>query len=235
MRGTGSLIGLSGVPLLIALFAVLPLANTDRTTGAPTAGEGETLSATAGTRVTDANDFRVGRDLVTEVFGRSPLGDGSPVSQAIIALLPDPDESSLDWMYDAHLASIRGALERAGYLSDRFWIPDRADSVTVEAPGGDEGVRRVAAPDVVPGVMVFRGENGSSTRDLVVVYIVGEVATAGVYRPALRAALKEAAELTPASREVKILGPTFSGSAPSLRAVLASSHPGIHNYGSDGK
>ena len=215
MRVPGGLIGLSGLPVLIAIFAVMPLTTARR----PSQGSGtsqDTLSQVrVSPRIVRAEDFHKGRELVAEVLGRQSSDEALDL-RIIIALLPDPDASTMDWMYDAHLAALRRALERTGYLIDSAWFPEPG-APQPELDGSDLSG---TGADIWPGVMVFRGKGGLSTDSLLVLYIVGEIPTAGVHRGALHAALREAIELTPADT-LRILGPTFSGSAPSLRAVLS--------------
>ncbi|HEU5171630.1 MAG TPA: hypothetical protein VFU46_13870, partial [Gemmatimonadales bacterium] len=71
-------------------------------------------------------------DLLGDFFGRhfsSPGEAGRFVRSsewsldAIVAMLPDPIDSHLDWGFDLDLEAIRRAYERTGYVLDRFWMP----------------------------------------------------------------------------------------------------------------
>lgn len=139
----------------------------------------------------------------------------------VVAILPDPYDSHLDWAFDSQLEAARRAFEATGFVADRFWLPG-ADSVLAS---GGEGERKVARREVQPGVLLFRRQNDDKTVDLRLLYVVGELPTSGVQRAALRAALRERRFLldsvtTISPHQVRIVGPTFSGSSLSLRQVL---------------
>lgn len=146
----------------------------------------------------------------------------------LIATVPDPVDSHLDWAYDSYVEAVRRAYERAGFVTDRFWVPwgTLADTARV---GG------LPVREAWPGVMLFRKVDPDTVRaDSVVrlglLYLVGEVPTRGVHRPALLRALRERDALLAASRawaqgdsarrHVRIVGPAFSGTSFSLRAAL---------------
>ncbi|MDB4949516.1 MAG: hypothetical protein JWM27_2165 [Gemmatimonadetes bacterium] len=142
----------------------------------------------------------------------------------VIATVPDPDDSHLDYAYDANLEALQKAFEAEGYALDRFWLPwgDRTD---VASPAA------YARRDALPGVLLFRGEPADSAGPprMRLLYLVGEVPTTGVHTDALVAALGERESLLSTGRffvpgpglaTIKIVGPTFSGSARSLRTTL---------------
>ncbi|HEX6372192.1 MAG TPA: hypothetical protein VF006_24960 [Longimicrobium sp.] len=146
----------------------------------------------------------------------------------LIATVPDPVDSHLDWAYDSYVEAIRRAYERAGYVTDRFWMPwgTVADTARIEG---------VPVREAWPGVMLFRkidpdSLRADSTVRLHLLYFVGEVPTRGVHRPALLRALRERDSLLAATgrwtaddslrRRVRIVGPAFSGSSFSLRTAL---------------
>lgn len=151
----------------------------------------------------------------------------------LIATVPDPVDSHLDWAYDSYVEAIRRAYERAGYVTDRFWVPWGTVADTTRTEG-------VPVREAWPGVMLFRkidpdSLRADSTVRLHLLYFVGEVPTRGVHRPALLRALRERDSLLAATgrwrvddslrRSVRIVGPAFSGSSFSLRAVLEAWMP----------
>lgn len=219
MREAGPILGYAGLPALLAVVVLLPLVSSDGPT-APAAAPPPQAAGDAGDPsppVEAPASFRRGRELIERITGGPCCGENGPDRvRTLIALLPDPDQSSLDWTYDSSLSAIRRALEAAGYTSDRSWFPD-FDALVARAGDGDGPL--VPQPEAEPAVLVFRGDHGGSTRDLALVYVVGEVPTTGVHKEALRAALTEAAVLE-GGDTLRVLGPTFSGSVPSLRAVL---------------
>lgn len=170
--------------------------------------------------------YRKGHELLDAFLGR-PLSDGPSAYglDVVIATLPDPVESHLDWAFDSELEAIRRAYERSWYVTDRFWLPPRA-ALTVASPRSPG--TRVPAREVYPGVFLFRSRD-PAIAELRILYVVGEVPTSGIHKEALSAALRERAALFGArtfrgyatrARTVRLLGPSFSGSSLSLRLAL---------------
>jgi hypothetical protein len=127
----------------------------------------------------------------------------------LIALVPDPIDSSLDLRFDQGIEGIQTALVDQGYLPDRFWFPWKTDA------GQQELSRRM------PGIWLFT--QSQPRPRITAVLLVGENPKIGVQKAALREAieLEQQISLSKSSFEpVRILGPSFSGSAPSLRQVL---------------
>lgn len=159
-----------------------------------------------------------------------------PDLDVLIATLPDPHDSHLDWTYDSGMEALRRAFEGAGYFADRFWLPD--------LPGGglpaetDSGADSTERPGPVryryPAVFLFRrpdalaargsAERTDSMPPVYLLYIVPELPTSGIYKRVLIEALRERClllGLTGASADtVRIVGPTFSGSVESLWMTL---------------
>jgi hypothetical protein len=152
------------------------------------------------------------------------------IAHVLIAILPDPLDSHLDWAFDGALESIQRAFERAGFVPDRYSLPWRPvpDSSRGESPAAAE--LRASAP----GVMLFRAS--SSGRDtLALVYFVGETPTRGIQARAFRVAVRDIDtlatrvssgwKLADGVRDtLRIVGPIFSGSARSLRNALADAY-----------
>lgn len=171
---------------------------------------------------------QTGNDLLLEFLGTQGKAGGRPAADTfdvgiLIATLPDPFDSHLDWSFDADLEAIRRAFETSDYVVDRFWLPGPRDSV----PRGAGG-RPLALREVRPGVILFRGSHQAARR-LQILYLVPELPTRGIYKEALWAALEERRALFRQSSlplrpdsvgPIRIIGPTFSGTALSLRLVL---------------
>ena len=169
----------------------------------------------------------VGRMLLRSLFGlnagvryRGPAYD----FDVLITTVPDPVDSHLDWAFDSQLEAVRRAFETSGWLADRFWLPPRDSLRRARVPG-------LGTREACPGVLVFR--RADPTKDaLRLVYVVGETSNRGVLKPALFNALREREQLLanaeslpirPAAGDVlRIIGPSFSGSALSLRMALQS-------------
>jgi hypothetical protein len=142
---------------------------------------------------------------------------------ALIATVPDPIDSGLGYLFDTTLQAIRLGVEarvesHTSLYRDLSWLPWQ-DSDDPEANQRlSEGCRQQ-----LPGLVLFRGAAGVPS--LTALLLVGETASTGVHRGAMMRALEIADVLTRnssgASRNATaILGPTFSGSAASLRATL---------------
>jgi hypothetical protein len=169
-----------------------------------------------------------GEDLLDQFFGSNlavpRVAEAAPYGlNVLIATLPDPVESHLDWAFDAEIEAIRRAYETSGFVTDRFWLPSARDSID---PGG--GRPKVAARQWYPGVLLFR-RSDPMRRSLRLLYIVPELPTSGVYKGALVQALAERARLVSTkdsrfrkrrAQPVRLVAPTFSGSATSIRQVL---------------
>src|SRR5262249_6551064 len=86
-----------------------------------TAGSGTDLFIRPETQRT-----RRGAQLLDEDFQTATGGaakDSAPTIDVVVATLPDPLDSHLDYEFDSELAAIRQAFETSGYVIDRFWLP----------------------------------------------------------------------------------------------------------------
>ncbi|HEX6904574.1 MAG TPA: hypothetical protein VF789_33000 [Thermoanaerobaculia bacterium] len=133
----------------------------------------------------------------------------------LVALVPDPVESQIPYLFDSALDAIQKGFAEEGHLFDRFWLP------WIGEEGKKDRLYRAA-----PGVLLFRrsGEQGPLLR---VVFLVGESPKAGIHKRAFLQAMKIAAELRgagapPGGARIDILGPAFSGSVDSLVMALKS-------------
>ena len=126
--------------------------------------------------------------LLNEFFGTTHPGETRPVAplEVLVAILPDPIASHLDWAFDSSLEALRRAFERSGFVADRFWLPWMVHGDSAR----NRGQKLIALAEQRPGVMLFRRADPTKT-DLRVVYIVGETPTSGVHKEALRRALDE--------------------------------------------
>jgi hypothetical protein len=226
-----------GVAAMALVMAGRPQSSSGTSNGVPDArAVAQVDSTTRETRLPD--EFRKGEELLEAFFG-----DTLPETRelrgthfdfdVLLAALPDPYESRLDWIHDSVLAALQRAFETGGFVLDRYWTPDPSDTLSAWIGGT---VSSVPAPRVHPGVLLFRswagGGSEADTLRLRLVYLVGEVPTRGVHIPALRNALSERDRLmvdlpstsvdstTERRTSVKIIGPVFSGSSYSYRRVL---------------
>ncbi len=151
----------------------------------------------------------------------------------LIATVPDPLDSRLPYLYDRYLDSIQRALEVAGYLPDLFDLPWFENS----GPTREGQVSEARRYEYEPGVVLFRN---SRDMRLLSLFLVGETPTSGIHKAALLDALNQIAQLggwhrlqpETGSRQrldsqpgaphwlVRLMSPSFSGSAESLEFVL---------------
>ena len=139
--------------------------------------------------------------------------------EVFIATIPDPIDSGFAYMFQTHLQALRlgieeGLKDKATYYRTQSWLPWHE---TVEAKKSlSEPCRRE-----LPGVVLFRGQQENQAA---VLLLVGETPTFGVHARAMNNALEIAAILgkpeTKRPGQISILGPTFSGSASSIKAAL---------------
>jgi hypothetical protein len=140
--------------------------------------------------------------------------------QFMVALVPDPLDSQLPAAFDQAIDAIGQGLAysnsgRSAYLQDRSWIP-----------WNDDAAVKDRAYRVSPGLLLFRrfrpGQDGRQERQLMGVFLVGETPKTGIHQVAFLTALQLIRELSAqdAPLPVKVLGPTYSGSAVSLRTAL---------------
>jgi hypothetical protein len=155
----------------------------------------------------------------------------------VIALVDDPIHTRFALGFDRAAESIQQAATDAGYVYDSSWLPWKTDET--EYPLLDDQSKADAAKRIreeQPGVLLFRkdlphdGEKAAEypyTNGLVI-FVVGEDPTDGVHRAQFRnaaawiAAFRHAGEPKAPHYELpsSILGPSFSGSLPSLAALL---------------
>jgi hypothetical protein len=156
----------------------------------------------------DLDEDSMVRELV-EAINREDIGYKP---QFMIALVPDPLETTLPNYFDMALDAIRRGFGESQYRGDRFWLPwideaDKRERVYLEAPG----------------VLLFRRVEAKK-EELLVVFLIGESPKAGIHQDAFREALRYVSVFTPLSTmppaPVTVLGPSFSGSVDSLNLSL---------------
>jgi len=163
----------------------------------------------------------------------------------LIATIPNPELTHLSLTFDRYIESITWALDdgdidRESYSFDSYWFPWRSDQKAETDP--DKGKAADKDRDRrsdMPGILLFRRSQQSldparphPEKDLLMVFLVGETPTDGINRAAFNQAWDYATNLanTPlpicgnARNDPKscvaILGPSFTGSLPSLKLLL---------------
>ena len=148
----------------------------------------------------------------------------------VIATAPNPISTHLSLQFDRMIEVIQQAAQDDNYIYDSSWFPwDEASKDY--AFFGDQRAAEEAQEiqEHQPGVVVFRRavvdpKDDSPYQGGLVVFVVAEQPTGGIDRDEFENALfwiDQLGALTP-DRGLKILGPTFSGSLPSLDQALSS-------------
>jgi len=189
--------------------------------------------------------FPTAQELVSEFLfsGKgnppSPSGGAPEPNYSIdlmIATAPDPISSRLPRFFDSFIESVESAAEASGYTLDRFALPwvEKGEDTRSDIPSW-----RRTLYEAAPGLMLFRDPQD---RKLLLVFLVGETPTTGIHKQALFSALEQMAQFYPwdpkhaelpagfpvvapgsspaGGATFRIMGPSFSGSAASLRFVL---------------
>ena len=142
----------------------------------------------------------------------------------LIATLPDPLDTGSKFEFDMGLEAVQKAIESEGYILDRFENPWSTGSSKQAGAGvGTECYRNR------PACLLFRSGDTQSEfaekSNLMVLLIVGESPTWGIQKGAFATSLDIAGELTSRDTKgrhtVKVIGPTYSGTASSLGATLS--------------
>ncbi len=130
----------------------------------------------------------------------------------VIATIPDPDTITLAHYASQSVESLRRAAEGCGYSPDRHWFPWFGDPE-------EESRKHFEPRNTQPGSLLFRRMKDGET-ELLLVLLAGETPTRGVHQPALRKALDYAKLLRKQPRPLLVVGPSYSGTALSLRQTI---------------
>jgi len=146
----------------------------------------------------------------------------------VIATVPNPVSTHLALVFDRMVETIEQAAQDNGYSYDSSWFPwnDNKDYSRYPDQLAAEGSQ--SRSEEQPGVMVFRKPLGPDEKAPykggLVVFLVAELPTGGINRYQFENAVEWIhlrGGLTGAE-DLKILGPSFSGSLPSLYQFLNS-------------
>ena len=172
-------------------------------------------------------------ELFMALFRAGNSGSSSPAAAKVrflIATIPDYADSNSGWMADSVLSGIQHAMSRGGYSLDRFRLVDWSPTEARPNVAATES----RAHERQPGALIFRrvqlsnntGQDvHASITEFYVVLLAPETATAGIHAVALRNAVEFVGRWNRKSNDagwLQIVGPTFSGSVPSLAQVVGS-------------
>ena len=159
---------------------------------------------------------------------------GAPVPEFLIVTLPDPISTHLSLYFDRTVDALEAAAQQRGLFLDQYWLPwpvpggeappgDSAQDVRVTAilnayRGGQPGLMILSAHDTADGTTATSG--GSR---VVYAFLVSESPTSGINKFQFANAVRYAEVLSRgADHAVHVVGPFFSGSAPSAIAIKNS-------------
>jgi hypothetical protein len=157
-----------------------------------------------------------------------------PEVRFVIATLEDPLHTHASLSFDRNTEAVEQAAQDSGYTYDSSWLPwETEQSEHPLVADQDEEDSRKQRREDQPGVILFRKAIDPDPKKKVspymqglVVFVVGEEATAGIHRDQFKNAVNWIAALTLNRHfkvdDIQILGPGFSGSLPSLEQLLSS-------------
>jgi hypothetical protein len=158
----------------------------------------------------------------------------------VIATLPDPIHTHLALTFDRMAEVIQQAAQDEGYSYEASWLPwDDRDETYTRLVDDDQSDYRKELVEDQPGVLVFRYNQANLPslkdtllpyRDGLIVFVVGEDPTKGIHTQQFTNALGWIEKLkglnSQSQARTVVLGPSFSGSFPSLAKLLASGKSG---------
>src|SRR5262245_46348765 len=155
----------------------------------------------------------------------------------IIATIPDPKESRMDYLFDRNLDAIQRAVEATGYVLDRYSLPwgiqknSLPPTITLTSQPATltlstQGAQPQRDYSREPGIILFRYITpDDNIYNLLLIFLVGETPTTGIHKIAFRNALDQIKRLPPTANaqrtesgelKIRVMGPTFSGSSTPL-------------------
>lgn len=156
----------------------------------------------------------------------------------VIATVPDPLHTHFSLLFDRFIEAIQQGAQDEGYEYDSSWLPWETEEPPLALLEDQEKAddRKTKREDQ-PGILLFRNANDAPYKKALIVFIVGEEPTRGIHRTQFENAVswivalrKHGLKSSPAA----ILGPTFSGSLPSLTELLSADNlPGTLNGGTE--
>jgi hypothetical protein len=155
----------------------------------------------------------------------SPEPDPDFQPKFVIATFPDPLHTHFSLLFDRFIEAIQQGAQDEGYEYDSSWLPWETEEPSLALLDDQEKAEdRKSTREDQPGILLFRNANDAPYKKALIVFIVGEEPTRGIHRSQfvnavswIKGLRKHGTMGTP----VTILGPTFSGSLPSLAELLS--------------
>ena len=165
---------------------------------------------------------------VWKKFSHHDLTETQPDITYVIALAPDPIHTNLSLHFDRTMEAIQAAAQDETYVYDSSWLPWKEDADTKTFAVRADEVSEEAAVESregCPGIILFRkrreeGANETYSHGLAV-FVVADEPTQGINEDEWNEAIRVIGEEEGAPKTLHVLGPSFSGSLPSLSRLLA--------------
>ncbi len=188
----------------------------------------------------------VGRKNPADEEMRKGAGD----MRFVIAILPDPVHTHFSLNFDRLAESIQQGVQDDGYFYDSSWLPWEKEQASASSVADEDTEEmRTRAREAQPGVLLFRKRPGrrgdvdaadaeEPYREGLAVFVVGEEPTTGIHKEQFQNAIEWITALQPQSNGtaiapahgVSILGPSFSGSLPSLAQLLLRNEDAVNSF-----
>ena len=153
----------------------------------------------------------------------------------VIATVPDPLHTHFSLLFDRFIEAIQQGAQDEDYEYDSSWLPwETEEPALALLKDQDDADDRKTKREDQPGILLFRNSKETTGapytpytpyKKALIIFIVGEEPTRGIHRKQFENAVAWIKALqrhgTKGSR-VSILGPTFSGSLPSLGELLSA-------------
>jgi hypothetical protein len=160
----------------------------------------------------------------------------------LVATVPDPLHTLLNLQFDRTIDAIEQAAQDQGYNYDSSWLPWKADAAEYSSLSDQVAENEdTSQRELCPGLILFRQSTHRSAAQRyddtythgLFVFLVGEKPTTGINRIQWDNALKWIQEHTDkkeTDRALRVLGPTFSGSVPSVTRALVDPEGQARNF-----
>jgi len=158
-----------------------------------------------------------------------PAGVKNPNITYVIALAPDPIHTQLSLYFDRTMEAIQAAARDETYVYDSSWLPWQLDTKSYpQRADEDSEEAAVDSREACPGLLLFRkrqvpeNDNNAPYSNGLAVFVVADEPTKGINSDEWNEALRliSAGEVDSDAKTLRVLGPTFSGSLPSLARLL---------------
>lgn len=170
----------------------------------------------------DSSSYGDGLKVWNKFTQKSP----EPDMRYVIALAPDPVHTRLSLYFDRTMEAIQAAAQDETYVYDSSWLPWQLDSKDYPVRADENAEEDAAeAREGCPGMILFRrrgreGEAPAYSQGMAV-FVVADEPTQGVNPSEWNEAIRViAGQARPHETTLSVLGPTFSGSLPSLARLV---------------